>query len=138
MKAQIPTLPNLNYIGVSLTIMSIITFFFVKTEDIATMNKRTVVNETSNIAEKRPLIDADNNSLDHNYQSINTNDNIQKSNEKSRLDRWLESFSERSKKVLGTVMSIFAGIMFGFNYVPVMWVQKNVSNASQEYNGIYK
>ena len=30
-----------------------------------------------------------------------------------------------------------AGIMFGFNYVPVMWVQKNVSNASQEYNGIY-
>ena len=116
--------------------MSIITFFFVKTEDIATMNKGTVENETFNSAEKRPFIDTEKNPLDHNYQSINTNDlNIKKPNEKSRLDQWLESFSERSKKILGTGMSIFAGVMFGFNYVPVMWVQKNIKNSSQEYNG---
>ena len=123
-------MPNLNYIGVSLTILSIIAFFFVKTEDIETMNRGTL--ENSN--EKRPLIDAERKSLE-NYDSINTNDSDnKKSNEKSRLDQWLESFSERSKKILGTLMSIFAGIMFGFNYVPIMYVQNHEKDASQEYN----
>jgi hypothetical protein len=110
--------------------MSIIAFFFVKTEAIETMNRGTL--ENSN--EKRPLIDTERKSL-VNYDSINTTILIVKSQmKKSRLDQWLESFSERSKKILGTLMSIFAGIMFGFNYVPIMYVQNHVKDASQEYN----
>ena len=111
-RAQIPHLPNLNYIGVSLTILSIITFFFVKTEDIATMNKRVEENKESD--EKRSLIDPENKiCVTHGYQSINHSNNSISEKEKSHLDQWLESFSERSKKILGTLMSIFAGVMFG-------------------------
>ena len=46
----------------------------------------------------------------------------------------MDSFSDRKKVVLGTLMSIFAGIMYGIMYVPIMYIQNNVKNSSQDYN----
>ena len=77
-RAQVPHLAYLNYAGVLLTILSIVIFFFVKTQDTDTMN------------------------------NDNNNDRL-----KSRTDLWLQSFSEKNRKVLGVFLAIFAGVMYG-------------------------
>jgi len=94
-----PTYPNLNYIGTALTVLSIITFFFVKTVDTATMNKKANNNDDDDFDD--PL-------------SINSEKVV---NVKSRVDLWLDSFSETSKKLLGVGMSIFSGVLFGNKYL---------------------
>ncbi len=70
-----------------MTVFSIITFFFVETVDIATMN-----------AKSNPSI--------NNEKSENVT-------EKSKIDLWLESFSETSKKFIGIGMAVFSGILYG-------------------------
>lgn len=73
-----------------MTVLSIITFFFVKTVDTATMNKK------SNEYFDDPL-------------AINSEKIITK----SRIDLWLETFSEKSKKIMGIGLAICSGILFG-------------------------
>ena len=76
-----------------MTVFSIITFFFVETVDIATMNAKSISNVVSN-------------------PSIN-NEKIENVTEKSKIDLWLESFSETSKKGIGIAMAVFSGILYG-------------------------
>ena len=94
----------MNYFGVALTVISIITFLFVKTESVDQMNV------SINSPERRPLLE----STDQipSYLSLNNN-NISPAQSKSRLDLYLDTFSDRSKKIIGTILSIFAGAMFG-------------------------
>ncbi len=92
-KLEKPSHPILNYIGVALTILSIITFFFVETVEIDTMNQNLASTDSQNI-----------------FLSIN-NEKIEI--KKSRIDLYLESFSEKSKKYIGISMAIFSGILYG-------------------------
>ena len=116
----------MNYVGVALTGVSIITFLFVKTESVDQMNI------SINSPERRPLLESTNQPAD--YMSLNNNNTIQPNQTKSRLDLYLDTFSDRSKKIIGTILSIFAGAMFGVSYVPIMYMQNHYENASQDYN----
>ncbi len=73
--------------------MSIITFFFVKTVDTFTMNKKS-----------SDVDDDYDDPLVINREKIIT---------KSRIILWLETFSEKSKKFMGIGLAIFSGILFG-------------------------
>ena len=113
---QIPSDPNLNYVGVGLTVLSIFTFFFVKTEDIETMNSNVTPATSENIFERRPLLDAESH-IHGDYLSINSNshshDSNQSSVEKSRLEKCMDRISDKNKKILAIVLSIFCGVMSG-------------------------
>ncbi len=76
-----------------MTVFSIITFFFVETVDIATMNAKSISDVDSN-------------------PSIN-NEKVENVMDKSKIDLWLESFSETSKKFIGIGMAVFSGILYG-------------------------
>ena len=89
--AEIPHMPNVNYVGVTLTVISIFVFFFVKTEDIAIMNQ------------KQSRVTDD-------FLSVNTREAEVKL---SRIDLWLNGFSEGTKKIIGISMAVFAGVIFG-------------------------
>lgn len=93
-KLEKPTYPTLNYIGTALTVLSIITFFFVKTVDTSTMNKKSSDYDDDDYDD--PLV--------INSEKIIT---------KSRIILWLETFSEKSKKFMGIGLAIFSGILFG-------------------------
>ena len=102
----------LNYLGVGFTILSTFVFIFVKTE-----NKK--VNEAEGSI----------NSLDAgstDYSSINNQDE----EERSVFDR----MSVTSKRVLGTVLSMFAGVMYAIAYAPILYVQDNYKDASKNQN----
>jgi len=112
--AQIPNMPILNYIGVGLTVISIITFIFVKTEEIHVMNSRYM--QTPNFIERKPLLDAESR-IHTDFLSIN-NDSLNTSFEqeietKSRLDKCMNRLSDKNKKILGILLSIFCGLMSG-------------------------
>ncbi len=53
---------------------------------------------------------------------------------KSRLERLYDNCSPFQKQIIGTTMSIFAGIMFGVSYTPIIYIQNNYPNSSQDYN----
>jgi hypothetical protein len=53
---------------------------------------------------------------------------------KSRLERLYDSCTPFQKQILGTSMSVFAGIMFGVSYTPIIYIQNNYPNSSQDYN----
>ena len=107
-KLEKPAHPTLNYIGVALTVFSIITFFFVETVDIATMNIKSISTVVSN-------------------PSIN-NEKVENVTEKSKIDLWLESFGETSKKFIGIGMDVFSGILYGpiRNFFPFLFKKLSV------------
>ncbi len=53
----------------------------------------------------------------------------------SRLEKFYGgNENDIRRQVVGTLMSIFAGVMFGLSYTPITYIQNNYSNASQDYN----
>ena len=87
---------------------------FVKTEDIDIMNAS---NDTSqNIFERKPFLDTESH-IHSDYLSINSDNHGHNPNqnkvEKSRLENYLDKISNKNKKVLAIVLSIFCGIMTG-------------------------
>ena len=135
---QIPNMPILNYVGVGLTVISIFTFIFVKTEEIHVMNSRYM--PQPNFIERKPLLDAESR-IHTDFLSIN-NDSLNTSFEqeiktKSKLDKFMYTFTDKNKKILAIILSIFCGLMSGLSYLPIMYTQNNYPNASQDYNDYY-
>ena len=135
---QIPNMPILNYVGVALTVISIFSFIFVKTEEIHVMNSRYM--PPPNFIERKPLLDAESR-IHTDFLSIN-NDSHNTSFEqeikaKSRLENCMNKLSDKNKKILAIFLSIFCGLMSGISYLPIMYTQNNYKNASQDYNDYY-
>ena len=131
-------MPVLNYIGVSLTLVSILTFMFVKTEETHIMNSHYMQNP--NFIERKPLLDTGSH-IHTDFLSINSavhNTSFeQEIVTKSRLERCMDKLSEKNKKICGIILSIFCGIMSGVSYLPIMYIQNQYSNASLDYNDYY-
>jgi len=131
-----PQIPNdvlLNYIGVALTIISIIVFLFIKTETTTFM-----------IEEQRPVIVNDDrtNTKQTSYSAIEStneqNDRFSHSHGNlSKLERMLDSLSLTWKRIIGASLSLFAGTLMGLSYAPILYVQNNYPNASQDLNDYY-
>lgn len=104
----------MNYVGVSLAILSAFVYLFVKPE----MNKSKV--------------DA------NNVQSIGLEDSDKFKEENLTLNNKdtsiLEKINPKLRRVLGIIMAIFAGVMYGFGYAPILYVIDNYENSSS--NGL--
>jgi glucose uptake protein GlcU len=146
--AQIPNKPELNYIGVGLTICSIVIFLFVQTEELDVLNSNLKSSPQAKFIKRRPLIDTES-QIHSDYLSINNDHSLADSSQsetffdpnegflKSRLDKSMDRFSDEKKKILGIFLSIFCGIMCGISYLPIMYIQNQYTNASQDYNDYY-
>ena len=100
-----------------LSVASIIMFLLVK----ISQNDLKLIGGASNRNEKFSMLENN----DHIYQS--RLEKIYGVNEN-------ETRSDVRRQVVGTLMSIFAGLMFGFSYTPITYIQNNYYNASQDYN----
>ncbi len=124
-----PSNVTLNYIGVVLTLISCIVFMFVKVEE--EKRKRGASDSLSVVSASDRLFNNSNESdivsQDVSYISNEIAENIEESD-------FLERMSQTKKRILGTVLSIFAGVMFGFSYMPNLWCENNIQGASQNFN----
>ena len=103
----------MNYIGVLLAIISAIILLFVKVETLK---------------ENEPVL------IDNIEQADSDNElsiNLIKPNEDKDI---FDTMSKTKKRIVGTFLSFFAGVMYGFAYMPGLYIQNNVENASQNNN----
>ncbi|XP_038056860.1 transmembrane protein 144-like isoform X6 [Patiria miniata] len=107
--------PAFNYIGVSLAMLSAVLFLLVKPE----------------VSKAAPSLDDEQTNLVDDSDSSNA---VYTPIERPKDSSWVDKLSPLQKRVVGVVMAIFAGCLYGFNFVPCIWVQDNVDGASQ--NGL--
>ena len=53
---------------------------------------------------------------------------------KSHLEAFYDRLGPMQKRVIGIILSIFAGVMFGVSYTPVTYIQDNYADASRNLN----
>ena len=73
------------------------------------------------LPERRPLLENDESSLNNNEQDETS------SNSNSLLNR----MSKRTKQIIGSTLSLFAGVMYALAYAPNLHIQSNYPGASQ-------
>lgn len=103
----------MNYIGVTLAAVSVILYLFVKPVTITSENQ----NE-ENLDDQ--LIEAES----VNPDVVISQPNNQNENENEEIG-FLERQSESTKRIVGCVLSIIAGFLYGQFYTPVLYVQQH-------------
>ncbi|KAM8938682.1 transmembrane protein 144 [Pelodytes ibericus] len=103
--------PYLNYAGAGLSALSAIIFLFVKTE----VKSATPATES----ESDPLL----------RTSINSLENIV--NDES----WVDKLTPLQKRIIGSLMAVVAGILYGSSFVPVLYIKDHGKNNESMYTG---
>ncbi|XP_078683619.1 transmembrane protein 144-like isoform X2 [Branchiostoma floridae x Branchiostoma belcheri] len=124
------TRPALDYIGVALGFLRPILFSFVKSD---VMDKPAT--------ERSPLLAAETTE-----GTINTQYERDTTFTREESDHsWVDILSPVQKRILGTLMALFAGCMYGLNFAPVLYAQQHYNGATDDgldyvfahYSGIY-
>lgn len=122
-KEEIPANITLNYIGVILTVISCIVLLFVKVDEQHLTKKND---------DEEPVLrdDIDVSRMSDEISNISYEIAEMSDPSKDIFDR----MNETQKRILGTFLSFFAGIMYGFSYMPGLYIQDNISGSSQNNN----
>ncbi|KAG8453881.1 hypothetical protein GDO86_000489 [Hymenochirus boettgeri] len=108
---EIVSKPYLNYAGAILSALSAAIFLFVKSD----VKSNTTVSES----ETSPLL----------RNSINCTEN-------SITDEsWVDKLSPLQKRLIGTLMAVGAGILYGSSFVPVLYIKDHSKNNQSIYAG---
>ncbi|KAK1792600.1 hypothetical protein P4O66_012531 [Electrophorus voltai] len=101
--------PTLNYCGAGLCLFSAIVFFFVKSD----VQRPTTSEET-------PLL------IDNSVNTLNRS-----SSDKS----WVDMLSPRTKRVVGSVLAVGAGLLYGSSFIPVLYIKNRAANQDTRFSG---
>ncbi|KAL2098218.1 hypothetical protein ACEWY4_007425 [Coilia grayii] len=101
--------PVLNYCGAGLCLLSAIVFFFVKSD---VQNVRTV--------EEAPLLIQD---------TINSDD------AGTSDDSWVDRLRPSTKRLVGSGMAVFAGLLYGSSFIPVLYIKDHADNPDSYFHG---
>ncbi|KAI8761554.1 transmembrane protein 144 [Biomphalaria glabrata] len=149
--------PFMNYFGVGLAFCSILLYVLVKNEVSAKTDMEVIVDVEENTTdEEAPLIKSGgsiNSKPSRNSYTTSTNGNsrngdilvynssLQQAKDKLKANKssgetaddkiFIENFSPMRKRIIGTVLSVFSGIMYGINFTPSIYVKEHYSGASQ-------
>ncbi|KAI1887463.1 hypothetical protein AGOR_G00190560 [Albula goreensis] len=101
--------PVLNYCGAGLCFLSAIIFFFVKTD----------VQRTTSPEETPLLIDS----------RINAEGLV------SSDDSWIDTLSPKAKRLLGSVLATFSGLLYGSSFIPVLHIKNHAARNDTTFAG---
>ncbi|KAK2908768.1 hypothetical protein QQF64_001298 [Cirrhinus molitorella] len=104
--AETVSKPILNSSGAGLCLLSAIVFFFVKTD--------------VQRSEETPLL------IDHavSAESVVATD-----------DSWVDALKPRTKRLVGTLLAVVAGLLYGSSFVPVLYIKNHASDPDSQYSG---
>ncbi|XP_039606239.1 transmembrane protein 144b isoform X2 [Polypterus senegalus] len=102
--------PTLNYVGAGLSLLSALIFFAVKSDVKSPMRSSETV----------PLL------LD---VRINSDDHC------SVDESWVDKLSPRKKRIIGVLLSVVAGILYGSSFIPVLYIKNHAKRKDSEYAG---
>ncbi|KAM3937906.1 transmembrane protein 144 [Leptodactylus fuscus] len=101
--------PYLNYAGAGLSALSAIIFLFVKTE----------VKSVTSESETTPLL---RNSINNEEPTVTD-------------ESWVDRLSPLQKRIIGSVMAVGAGVLYGSSFVPVLYIKDHSKNNESIYAG---
>lgn len=107
----------LNYLGIVCCLVGLILFFFVKPEQSGLNVKRT--------EDRQMLVDDPN--TEKNYGSINTAD-------ERKSAYFYDTFNPWTKRLVGVSSALYCGIAAAFSYIPILYIENNYPNSSQDQN----
>ncbi|XP_051898772.1 transmembrane protein 144b isoform X2 [Pristis pectinata] len=99
--------PYLNYTGAALSFLSAIIYFFVKSDVSA-----------PNTSEPTLLID---NSINTDEENVLTDAS------------WVDKLSPRKKRLVGSCLAVIAGLLYGSNFVPVIYIKNHALKNETKY-----
>uniref|UniRef100_A0A3B1J816 Transmembrane protein 144a n=1 Tax=Astyanax mexicanus TaxID=7994 RepID=A0A3B1J816_ASTMX len=108
-EAETVAKPTLNYCGAGLCLLSAIVFFFVKTD----VQRPTTSEET-------PLL---------------VDSTVKSSPESLTDDSWVDMLSPVKKRLVGSVMAVVAGILYGSSFIPVLYIKNHTDDPGGPYYG---
>ncbi|XP_022537490.2 transmembrane protein 144a [Astyanax mexicanus] len=108
-EAETVAKPTLNYCGAGLCLLSAIVFFFVKTD----VQRPTTSEET-------PLL---------------VDSTVNSSPESLTDDSWVDMLSPVKKRLVGSVMAVVAGILYGSSFIPVLYIKNHTDDPGGPYYG---
>ena len=109
MTKRIPSNIGFNYAGVALSVLSIVFFVFIQSEP-----------DTLKKSNNQKISD----------ESIDLTKINQKSDKIERKNLFIKTY----RRVIGIGLAILAGVLYGFAYLPILYVLDNYENASQDQN----
>ncbi|KAG8592506.1 hypothetical protein GDO81_000528 [Engystomops pustulosus] len=101
--------PYLNYAGAGLSALSAIIFLFVKTE----------VKSVTSESETTPLLRNSINSEEHAVTD----------------ESWVDKFSPLQRRLIGSLLAVGAGVLYGTCFVPVLYIKDHSKNNESIYAG---
>ncbi|KAJ7326856.1 hypothetical protein JRQ81_016615 [Phrynocephalus forsythii] len=105
--------PTLNYIGAGLSVLSTVLFLFIKSD----------VQNPPLSSETTPLL------TEH---SINSSE--RQAEHKNDVS-WVDNFSPLGKRIIGCSLAMVAGIFYGSNFVPVLYIKDHGRQNGTVYTG---
>ncbi|KAA0722387.1 Transmembrane protein 144 [Triplophysa tibetana] len=108
-EAESVSKPVLNYCGAGLCLLSAIVFFFVKSD----VQRLPTSEETALL-------------IDHtvNSEAVAMTD-----------ESWVDALSPRKKRLVGSMLAVVAGLLYGSSFIPVLYVKYHAADADSQYRG---
>ncbi|XP_076467448.1 transmembrane protein 144-like isoform X2 [Babylonia areolata] len=115
---EIPSNEVLNYVGVCLAVASSVIYAFVKN------------NISTPTVEMQVQVDSEEPLLGNNRRSSSINSNLTDQNSPDGPS-FLDRRSPVNRRIIGIILSVFSGFLYGINFVPAIHVMNRVHGASQ-------
>ncbi|KAL1024034.1 hypothetical protein UPYG_G00050540 [Umbra pygmaea] len=103
--------PTLNYCGAGLCLLSAVIFFFVKSD---------VHTQTPHQEDQEPLL------IDRsvNAEGMGSSD-----------DSWVDTLRPRTKRLVGSLLAVFAGLLYGSTFIPVLYIKNHATRQDSRFLG---
>ncbi|XP_030836295.1 transmembrane protein 144 [Strongylocentrotus purpuratus] len=123
------TRPTLNYIGFALAFMRLVIFVWVKPDPVGLKQKKLGSSTSASSSnDNNPLLNDDQHAVNVSQEGSHEAIDQPSSTDAS----WVDNLSTLQKRIVGCVLSTISGVLYGFNFIPCLWIQDNVKGASQE------
>ncbi|XP_077989959.1 transmembrane protein 144-like [Glandiceps talaboti] len=133
---QKPSDEILNYVAVGLAVFGVIGFLLVKSETVNPTESKSVriVHYTAFSTDPPDKDKNDSNydgfqSLREEEKQVGISDEIQEPSNDNNVS-WIDELSPMKKRIIGCVLAITAGCLYGLSFTPCIWIQDNVDGAS--------
>lgn len=121
---EVPSNKILNYLGVLFVLLS--TFFYLMVQPVDNSKSDEDEGTNSGPDERTNLLDSTNEST--NTASL---EQSQKQNASTESDSFIARMSTMKKRILGISLSVFAGLLYGEAFSPIVYIRNNYKGASQ-------
>uniref|UniRef100_A0A0B6ZYG4 EamA domain-containing protein n=1 Tax=Arion vulgaris TaxID=1028688 RepID=A0A0B6ZYG4_9EUPU len=145
-KADMITNSYMNYAGVILAFGSILLYVVVKNEVSGSTDLKTQVNidelnppspRPSSINDSRIIVDDRTNIIVFDRNNSLNEKSSNKAATESDDRMYIEDLSPIKKKIIGTSLAIFSGIMYGTQFVPTSYVQDHYGGSSNGLDFVF-